>query len=277
MNKGKKRKKQKRFEPIEPPAPSRGKGPAIAPHQKGLVDLSVLLLTIVFCWFLLDIMGVGILFLVFYVAAMSVSVYLMVRLRRIKRQDLFVGLGIAALAFWANPLSALTAVAAYLAGCAVFRARQEAPPLFPPDAKWGVAIPLALSAACGALMGAAALLASGATLAPALAWDKLALALNTGITDPVIFSFFMLALCMHMTGARTLSKGENILIYLLMIAPLVLMSFGPSGFHPGYALILALTTSLPLALLTRKQGLGYAVTAALTSQLLQGVLTGGGL
>ncbi len=113
-------------------------------------------------------------------------------------------------------------------------------------------------------------LAGGQTLEFQPSLYSLAVALNPGISEEIIFRLFIYALSLYLLGGRINTRKETTWIYVLMIVPHVLLHFPDTYFADGVLfldlgslligpLVLGLLFGLPMTLLLVKRDLTSAM------------------
>ncbi|MEG0451937.1 MAG: CPBP family glutamic-type intramembrane protease [Coprobacillus sp.] len=85
-------------------------------------------------------------------------------------------------------------------------------------------------------------------------------ALRAGIFEEIIFRMFLFALCIEITGNLPYNKSQEMLCYLLMILPHVLLHFS-NTIDIVSIIILAIFFGLPFCLMQRKINLLSAIGA----------------
>lgn len=82
-----------------------------------------------------------------------------------------------------------------------------------------------------------------------------------GISEEIIFRFFLFVLCSYIIKDKVLSKFENFLCYLIMIIPHTLIHFDRTNFNLSGMIFLSLLFGLPFAIMQIKRDLSSAIGA----------------
>lgn len=83
--------------------------------------------------------------------------------------------------------------------------------------------------------------------------------LRAGIFEEIFFRLFFFALCVNLIKDKSLSKLQNLLCYLIMVIPHVLIHFNLQNFNIVGVIILSLLFGGPFALMQRKSNLVSAI------------------
>ncbi len=99
-------------------------------------------------------------------------------------------------------------------------------------------------------------------------------AINAGVTEEIIFRLFFFAICVAIVKDKKMSKAENVLSYLIMTIPHVLIHFNFETVDLGSIIVLFVLFGLPFAVLQRKRDLASAIVAHSVVDLIRFVLVG---
>ncbi len=99
-------------------------------------------------------------------------------------------------------------------------------------------------------------------------------AINAGVTEEIIFRLFFFAICVAIVKDKKMSKSENVLSYLIMTIPHVLIHFNFETVDLGSIIVLFVLFGLPFAVLQRKRDLASAIAAHSVVDLIRFVLVG---
>lgn len=86
-------------------------------------------------------------------------------------------------------------------------------------------------------------------------------ALCAGIFEEIFFRLFFFAMCVYIANDSKFSKVQNLLCYLIMTLPHILIHFHLSTFNLPSVVMLSLLFGLPFALMLRKLNLISAIGA----------------
>ena len=95
-----------------------------------------------------------------------------------------------------------------------------------------------------------------------------------GVTEEVIYRFFLYAICIYFIKDKELTRLENILIYLIMIIPHLLIHYTVDTMEILPMIVLSILFGLPFAMIQRKQDLISAIGAHTIVDLIRFILLG---
>ncbi|SHH33171.1 CAAX protease self-immunity [Clostridium collagenovorans DSM 3089] len=86
-------------------------------------------------------------------------------------------------------------------------------------------------------------------------------ALCAGVFEEIFFRLFFFAICVYLVKNQELSKLQNILCYVIMVVPHVLIHFNLQTFNVSNMIVLSVLFGMPFALMQRKANLVSAIGA----------------
>lgn len=201
--------------------------------------------------------------ILWYAILSIVSLYFLVKNKNITKNDFLIGILLGMLSAPGAWIMGVVTPLAYLGSISVFRKYDCGIALLKPGEKqvrqtifWGVGI--------GIILGIINLFLGDSVLQISLHWRWLWISMTAGIAEEVIFRMLFFAMCVQILKKPQISTAENILCYLIMIIPHVLMHFNLETVSLGNVLVLTLLFGLPFALQQRKRDL----TSAMISHFL---------
>lgn len=115
---------------------------------------------------------------------------------------------------------------------------------------------------------------SSMTISPSFNIQWFVDALKAGVFEEIFFRLFFFALCIIVTKDEPLSRMQNILCYMVMIVPHVLIHFNLQTFNIGSFVTLSLMFGIPFVIIQRKVNLISAIGAHSFIDLLRFCILG---
>ena len=180
----------------------------------------------------------------------------------LKKKDILISLLLSAIVMISNVFMGIFVFPAYLASVAVLKEKDKEIALYNKSNKKEFQWTLLCIFIFGGLLACLNLLLAineyqiSLSFQPAFIFD----ALKAGIFEEIIFRMFLFALCIEITGNVSYNKFQEILCYILMVLPHVLVHFtGTIDFVS--VIILSIFFGLPFSFMQRKLNLLSAICA----------------
>ncbi|MDQ0087594.1 hypothetical protein J2T12_000988 [Paenibacillus anaericanus] len=216
-----------------------------------LVGLSCLwvfsaLFKMIFIWFLL--FGI-------------ISVVYIIKNKNTKLMDVIIGCVLGMIAMPASMFMGVSSIIIYIGATSMMKGSSHRIILIKNSTKKDVVISCVTLVLVGVVLGAInVLLAVGSTaINPSFQLSFIMEALKAGVTEEIIFRFFLFALCVVIAGDHKFTRLQNVLCYLIMVLPHVFIHFELSTFNIVNVIVLALLFGFPFAWLQRKRDLVSAM------------------
>lgn len=198
-----------------------------------------------------------------FVAVLLLATLFIIKNKNTSKYDVFVGVILGCLAMPSNIVMGLCSIFAYIGGVSVFKKSKYKITLLKGTSKQDILKTVGIVLFVGVMLGVVNifLAMSSMELNPSIQLEWFLHAIRAGVAEEIIFRFFFFAVCMYYIKGKALSKIENLLCYLVMILPHVLIHFDAAAFSVGNVVVLALLFGLPFAILQRKHDLTSAMGA----------------
>ena len=215
--------------------------------------------------------------LIFYIAVLIPAIYFLLKFKdEIKQKDIFISILLAALAstygmvtanFIMGPMVSVMVMSSYMAAVAIFRKYLSKDKILGDNPRKSIIIGII----CGVVLGALNIIMANGNIDPEISLDAIFLALQAGIWEEVTMRFLFYALAVYILKRDGRSSIENILIYILMVAPHLL---GHGVMSIASIIILFLFFGTPMAILQRKVDLTSAIIMHVTVDLIRFICLG---
>lgn len=195
------------------------------------------------------------------------SVMILLKEKLPQRSTMILGLALGILAGLVRPVTGIFTFLAFISSMRVVETLDGGIVLFRRPFLRGILF----AGTIGVVLGVINLfLAGGQILEFQPSFYSLAVALNPGISEEIIFRLFIYALSLYLLGGRIKTRRETTWVYMLMILPHVLLHFPDTYFVDGVLFldlgsmlidptILGLLFGLPMTLLLVKRDLTSAM------------------
>lgn len=201
--------------------------------------------------------------------------------RKLSKRDCLIGLVLGGLVALSSPFLAVITILTYLASCLLLKDKAILQELLWPrhkqkfyqDVVYGL-IPGLLLAGVNLLLAKVAMPEVNIGLPASFSFQPILNAIRAGVFEETAFTLFFFAFAVGLTKKEIFSKGENFLVYLIMIVPHTLVHFTRQEFELGNVLVLSFLFGLPFAFLLRKRGLVSAAMAHIIVDLIRFLLLG---
>lgn len=215
--------------------------------------------------------------LIFYIAVLIPAFYFLLKFKdEIKQKDIFISILLAALAstygmvtanFIMGPMVSVMVMSSYMAAVAIFRKYLSKDKILGDNLRKSIIIGIV----SGVVLGALNIIMANGNIDPKISLDAIFLALQAGIWEEVTMRFLFYALAVYILKRDGRSSIENILIYILMVAPHLL---GHGVMSIASIIILFLFFGTPMAILQRKVDLTSAIIMHVTVDLIRFICLG---
>lgn len=215
--------------------------------------------------------------LIFYIAVLIPAIYFLLKFKdEIKQKDIFISILLAALAstygmvtanFIMGPMVSVMVMSSYMAAVAIFRKYLSKDKILGDNPRKSIIIGIV----SGVVLGALNIIMANGNIDPKISLDAIFLALQAGIWEEVTMRFLFYALAVYILKRDGRSSIENILIYILMVAPHLL---GHGVMSIASIIILFLFFGTPMAILQRKVDLTSAIIMHVTVDLIRFICLG---
>lgn len=234
--------------------------------NKGMFSLTSFLLILIVLWLIPNAFRLEYLFFIWFLSAGVISVFLIIKYKSVKKLDIIIALLLGGISSLSNPFFGITAIFAYLGGQSVFRSCDNKIKVIKSGSKKDIITTILAAVVVGVVLGTLNVffMSLGTEMNPGFELKFLLAAFRAGVTEDIIFSFLLFAICVHLTEDKTLSKGESILCYIIMSFPHAISHVSLYNFDIVRVLVLFIIFGLPSALLMRRRDL----TAAMGSHFL---------
>ncbi|MFO3665860.1 hypothetical protein ACCQ41_06335 [Anaerococcus sp. ENR0831] len=215
--------------------------------------------------------------LIFYISVLIPAIYFLLKFKdEIKQKDIFISILLAALAstygmvtanFIMGPMVSVMVMSSYMAAVAIFRKYLSKDKILGDNPRKSIIIGIV----SGVVLGALNIIMANGNIDPKISLDAIFLALQAGIWEEVTMRFLFYALAVYILKRDGRSSIENILIYILMVAPHLL---GHGVMSIASIIILFLFFGTPMAILQRKVDLTSAIIMHVTVDLIRFICLG---
>lgn len=230
-------------------------------RNKTIFNLISFLLILIVLWLLPGALRSENLYIIWFLSAVVISIFLMIRYKSIRKQDILIAIFLGGISMISNRFFGITAIFAYLGGQSVFHNSNNKIIVVKSGSKMNITTTILLTVVVGVVLGIINLffINMGMEKNPGFGLEWLSKAFRAGVTEEIIYRFLLFAICVHITKDKVLSKIENYLCYIIMSLPHALTHFTIYNINVVSVIGLFLIFGLPFALLQRKHDLTTAM------------------
>lgn len=211
----------------------------------------------------------------------SLSIFIIVKkARKLSKRDGLIGFVLGIVVALSNPFLAVVTFLTYLVACLLLKEMDTSQTLLCPHSRKTFLTDIIYGFVPGLFLGGLNLLLAKMSmpevaigLPTSFSFQPILQAIRAGVFEETAFTPFFFALSVGLTKKEKFSKGENFLIYLIMIVLYTLVHFTRQEFELGNVLVLSFFFGFPFAFLLRKRGLVCAITAHTLVDLLRFVFS----
>lgn len=226
--------------------------------KKDTLKLALLLGAFILLWIVSAAFSLPVLW---FITVNLCAIYIICKYKSFNMQDTIMGILFGILCIPSSIFMGISVILPYISSRMIFKTNENRIVLFNNSKKRNGIITIVLIFVLGGILGCInVLLAMGSMsihFSFKLKW--ILDALRAGIFEEIFFRFFFFALCIHLVKPTLLSKMQNILCYMIMVVPHVLIHFNLQNFGIGNVICLSLLFGIPFALMQRKSNLISAI------------------
>lgn len=224
------------------------------------LKLILLLLSLIILWVISSMLNARLVWFLIFGAISAISIY---KNKNVKIVDIVIGCSFGALAMPISLVYGVSSILIYLGAVSIIKTSSRKILVLKNESRKDVYISLFSMVLIGSIL--------------ALINVKMALGMNNvhisfkmewifkgllaGVSEEIIFRMFPFAICALLTNTQRISKFDNILIYLIMIVPHVLLHFSIANVNLASVIYLSIVYGLPFAVLQRNRDLVSAIGA----------------
>ena len=193
-----------------------------------------------------------------YILLGGISIYFIIKKKNIEEKDILTSCILGMFSMSYNFTMGLVSILAYLASASIFKESTNKIEVLK-SSKKQIIVSITLALFIGIILGTISILSENTTFNISFALIQFFNGIRVSVAEEVIFRMLFFALCVNIIKDKKISKSENIMCYLIMIVPHVLMKFTLNTVDLGMIGALALLSGLLFALLQRKRDLTSAI------------------
>lgn len=247
--------------------------------KKEAIKLFWVFMLFILVWVIANMFNMNILW---FVIVSVIAIRYIVKEKNIDRKDIIIAcaFGIVSIpsAFGAGfilseLIMGIVTIPAYLGAMSILKSSNNEIFLI----KYGkkeIAISFSIAIGIGSILGVINLLLANYPINLSVKLKWFLDAINAGVTEEIIFRLFFFAICVAVVKDKKMSKSENVMSYLIMTIPHVLIHFNFQTVDLGSIIVLFVLFGMPFAILQRKRDLTSAIVAHAVVDLIRFVLVG---
>ena len=189
------------------------------------------------------------------------AIYIICKTKNSNKKDIFIGLLFAVLSIPSNFMMGLWIILPYIASSSIFKKSKNQITLLKFKGRKDVLSTIILVFLVGGLLGGINIFFALGSMEVSTSFNILWIfhGLRAGIVEEIFFRMFFFALCVYIINDANITKIQNIICYLIMVIPHVLIHFNFESINLGSIIMLSLLFGLPFALMQRKNSLVSAI------------------
>ncbi len=247
--------------------------------KKEALKLFWVFILFIFVWIIANMFNMNILW---FVIVCVIAIRYIVKEKNIDRKDIIIActFGVVSMpsAFGAvfipsELIMGLVTIPAYLGAMSILKGSNNEVSVIR-SGKKQIAVSFSIAIGIGIFLGVINLLLANFPINFSVKLKWFLDAINAGVTEEIIFRLFFFAICVAIVKDKKMSKAENVLSYLIMTIPHVLIHFNFETVDLGSIIVLFVLFGLPFAVLQRKRDLASAIVAHSVVDLIRFVLVG---
>lgn len=218
------------------------------------IKLMLLLVGLIYLWWFAVKNGLNI---IWFALFGIISVFYIIKNKNITKFDVIIGCVFGAISIPSSVIMGLFAIVIYIGAMSMFKTTSNKIGLLKKNTNKDIWISCLIIVTVGIVLGVINVLLSLSNNAinPSFQLSFILRAIDAGVTEEIIFRMFPFALCAVIAKDQKISKLQNILCYLIMVVPHVLIHFDLNTFNIMNVIVLSLLFGLPFAILQRKRDL----------------------
>ncbi|GGH11382.1 CPBP family glutamic-type intramembrane protease [Paenibacillus segetis] len=190
-----------------------------------------------------------------------VSVVYIIKNKNTTLRDIMIGCVLGIIAMPASVFMGVSSILIYIGATSMMKGSSHRIILIKNATKRDVVISCITLVLVGVVLGGINVLLglSSNPINPSFQLSHIFEAIKAGVTEEIMFRYFLFALCVVIAGDHKFTKLQNVLCYLIMVLPHVFIHFELSTINIGNIIVLSLLFGLPFAWLQRKRDLVSAM------------------
>lgn len=227
--------------------------------KNNTLRLTGLLIFFVLFWFFTAKSGKTVLWLIF-IAIISIIIIIR-KYSNIKKIDIIIGIILSITSMISSISMGILVLPAYLASISIFKETKQKIVFYHNTKRYNLLTTLILVFVIGGILAIFNILLglSNMSITPSLNIKWLYDSLRAGIVEEICFRMFFFAICMIILKNTIPNRAQNILTYLIMVIPHVLIHFNINSLNINSLIILTMLFGLPFAIMQRKYNLISAI------------------
>lgn len=238
--------------------------------KKEALKLFWVFIFFMFVWVIANMFNMNILW---FVIVCVVAIRYVVKEKNIDKKDVIIACAFGVVSMPSNLIMGLVTIPAYLGAASILKGSNNKV-LVIRSGKKQTAISFSIAMGIGIFLGVINLFLANAPINFSVKLKWFLDAIRAGVTEEIIFRLFFFAICVAIVKDKKMSKAENVLSYLIMTIPHVLIHFNFETVDLGSIIVLFVLFGLPFAVLQRKRDLTSAIVAHSVVDLIRFVLLG---
>ena len=211
--------------------------------------------------------------ILWFVIVCAIAIRYIVKGKNIDRKDIIIACAFGVVSMPSNLIMGLVTIPAYLGAMSILKNSNNEVFVIRSGQK-AIAISFSIAIGIGIFLGAINLCLANAPINFSVKLKWFLDAIRAGVTEEIIFRLFFFAMCVAIVKDKKMSKAENVLSYLIMTIPHVLIHFNLETVDLGSIIVLFALFGFPFAVLQRKRDLTSAIVAHSVVDLIRFILLG---
>ena len=227
--------------------------------KNNTVKLTLLFIFFIGVWFIASILKTT---FIWFIIINLIAIYLIIKNKPTTSKDFILRIIFGVLCMPPSPIMGISTMIPFVSSIRIFKKSKNTVHIFSNDKKI-ILLSVILTLAIGIILGAINLFFAidSIPINPDFKIQYVFNALRAGIFEEIFFRLFFFAMCIYITNDSKFSKTQNLLCYLIMTLPHILIHFHLSTFNLPSVVMLSLLFGLPFALMLRKLNLISAIGA----------------
>lgn len=238
--------------------------------KKEALKLFWVFIFFIFVWAIANMFNMNILW---FVIVCVVAIRYVVKEKNIDKKDVIIACAFGVVSMPSNLIMGLVTIPSYLGAASILKGSNNEVFVIR-SGKKQTSISFSIAMGIGIFLGVINLFLANAPINFSVKLEWFLDAIRAGVTEEIIFRLFFFAICVAVVKDKKMSKAENVLSYLIMTIPHVLIHFNFETIDLGSIIVLFVLFGLPFAVLQRKRDLTSAIVAHSVVDLIRFVLLG---
>lgn len=238
--------------------------------KKEALKLFWVFIFFIFVWVIASMFNMNILW---FVIVCVIAIRYIVKEKNIDRKDIIIACAFGVVSMPSNLIMGLVTIPVYLGAMCILKDSNNEVFVIR-SGKRQIAISLSIAIGIGIFLGVINLFLANAPINFSVKLKWFLDAIRAGVTEEIIFRLFFFAMCVAIVKDKKMSKAENVLSYLIMTIPHVLIHFNLETVDLGSIIVLFVLFGFPFAVLQRKRDLSSAIVAHYVVDLIRFILLG---